>query len=334
MRRGIIFLFASLLVAGAHVAMAEDDQPRTDRPLRLQKYVRLQVTQGRIEVMGRDIGQSRTLTSGGADSAFRQQLQLQVKPPGLVVEYEAVDPDGRLTLRHCERRQLVIERTTSGPGGAPDIRYEQPAIGAVMLMLDGSDANSISAPSLWHLLLCHRDECREHLLPLLESLSPSWKLDLQAEAIEAALLAAAPQADVRRDELTWEKLVADLASGSFQTRQAADAALRDAGPAAAAFLTRLPQQSLSAEQRLRIDGICRSFSSGHRDEPGRVANELLGDRSLWLSLLTREDAATRTAVADHLSRLVGRRIAFDPAADEKTRQLQVAELQRRLGGKK
>src|SRR5688500_419209 len=334
MRRGIAFLFAALLLFPAHFATAEDGEPRGDRPLRLQKYVRLQVTQGRIEVIGRDIGQSRTLTSGGADSAFRQQLQLHVKPPCLVVEYQALDPEGRLTLRHCERERQVIERTSNHADAEPGIRYDQTASGPVKLTLGHSDANTVSAPSLGHLLLCHDDEGREQLLPLLESLSPGWNLGSQADAIESALLSAAPLADVRSDERVWQKLVADLAAGSFQKRQAADVALRNAGPAAAAYLARLPPQSLSAEQRLRIERICRSFCSGHRDEPSRVAEELLGDRSIWLYLLTREDAATRIAAAEHLSRLFGRRIAFDPAADDQTRQLQVAELARRVSGKK
>ncbi len=332
MWRGIV-LAASVALLMTQAALGQDSTD-AQATLRLQKYLRLHVTGGRIAVRHGEAGQSRTVTAEQAQSACRQQLHLCVRPPCVVVQYEATDPAGRLALRLCEKRNLVIERAAGNQSSGPFIRYEQPRTGPVKLTVAGQSSGEMAAASLWHLALLRPQECREFLFPLLKTLSPDWDLDLQAEELEAALMSAAAEADVAGEEKSWLKLVDDLSSERFAVRQSADAALQGGGQGAAAFLTRLDQRSMNGEQRLRIERICRSFEDGTTDTPRRVAVRLVGDRALWLGLLSSEEAAMRAAAADHLSRLVGRPIAFDPQADGKMRERQVAELARRIGAKK
>ncbi|HUE70394.1 MAG TPA: hypothetical protein VMP01_05840 [Pirellulaceae bacterium] len=329
-----IVLAASLSVLLSQPATAQDSAGVSADALRLQKYLRMHVSGGRIAVRQREAGQSRTLTAGQPESAYRQHLQLQVRPPCIVVQYEAVDPAGRLTLRLCDKRKLTIERTESDPAGAPSVRYQQPLSGPVKLTIAGTTTQEFAAESLWHLALVHPRECRQHLFPLLETLSPDWKLADQAADLEAALVLAAAEADVASDEKCWTKLVEDLGSNHFSRRQAADATLQQGGQAAAAFLTRLDARTMNAEQRLRVQRICQSYADGSTDTPQRAATWLLGDRSVWLAMLSSERLATRQAATEHLSRLVGRSITFDPNGNEKTRELQVAELARRIDLKK
>ena len=333
MWRGLV-LSSALGLLLSQAAPAQDSADISTRPLKLQKYLRLHVSGGRIEVRQQEIGQSRTVTAGQPESPYRQQLQLQVRPPCVVVQYEAVDPQGQLTLRLCERRKLLIERISLDPASIPTVRYEQPQMGPVKLTITGATSREVTAPSLWHLLLAEKDAGAQYLVPMLELLSPDWRLADQADKIVDELLTAAAEADLAADEKTWQRLVDELASDRFSRRQTADEALRSGGQAAAAYLTRLNRQSLSAEQRQRIEKICATFADGTTDAPQRVASWLLGDRTVWLSLLASSELELRTAAADHLSRLTGRPIAFDPRGDEKTRQLQIAELTRRLGVKK
>jgi hypothetical protein len=305
-----------------------------DDALRLQKYLQLHVSEGRIEVRQREAGQSRTLSAGQPESAYRQHLQLQVRPPCILVQYEAIDPAGRLTLRLCEKRKLSIERTECDPAGVPSVRYEQPLSGPVKLTIAGESTREFAAESLWHLALIHPQECHRCLFPLLESLSPDWGLAGQTADLQAALVLATAEADAASDERSWTKLVEDLGSDHFSRRQAADAGLRQGGQAAAAFLRRLDARTLDAEQRLRVQRICQSYSDGSTDTPQRAAAWLIGDRSVWLAMLCSERMAVRQAAADQLSRLVGRPVAFDPRGDDKTRELQIAELARRVELKK
>ena len=136
------------------------------------------------------------------------------------------------------------------------------------------------------------------------------------------------------DEKNWSKLVDDLGSEQFARRQSADTALRGGGHAAAAFLSRLESRSLTPEQRLRVQRICQGFADGSTDTPQRTAIWLLGDRSAWIGLLSSQQLETRAVAAEHLGRLMGRPIAFDPRGDDQKRQLQVAELARRIELKK
>jgi hypothetical protein len=314
-------------------ALAQDSAGEA-KTLKLEKYLRLHVAGGRIEVCQREIGQSRTVTAGLPESPYRQHLQLQARPPCLMVQYLAVNPEGQLTLRLCERHKLVIERVSRDPTSAPTVRYEQPRTGPVKLTITGKTSRELSAPSLWHLLLAEKDAGGSQLIATLKLLSPDWCLADQADQIALELLSAAAEADVAADEKAWKRLVDDLASDRFNRRQAADEGLRDGGQAAAGYLSRLDRRTLSAEQRQRIERICSSFDDGTIDTPQRVAAWLLGDRPVWLTLLAHEQVELRTAAADHLSRLTGRPIAFDPRGDEKTRQMQIAELTRRMGVKK
>ena len=332
MWRGLVLFSALGLLS--HSAQAQESADAAARPLKLQKYLRLHVSGGRIEVCQQEIGPSRTVTSGLPEAPYRQQPQLQVRPPCVVVQYESVDPQGQLTLRLCERHKLVIERASHDPAGTAAVRYEQPQTGPVKLSITGEQSREATAASLWHLLLAEKALCREHLIPMLVLLAPDWNLAEQVEQLELELASAAVEVDVAADEKRWRPLVDDLASERFSRRQSADRRLRDGGRSAAAYLSRLDARPLSAEQRQRIERICRSLADGATDTPQRAATWLLGDRSVWLTLLAHEQMALRSAATAHLSRLTGRPIAFDPGADEKTRQRQLAELSRRLGLKK
>jgi hypothetical protein len=64
----------------------------------------------------------------------------------------------------------------------------------------------------------------------------------------------------------------------------------------------------------------------HEESPAQLAVWLSGDTTIWLALLSREDMATRRAAHQRLEAILGRPVAFDPAADPQTRQRQIEAL--------
>ncbi len=271
---------------------------------KLRQYLKLHIAGGRIVISQAEAGQNRTVLSGDADSPTHRELHVQARAGGCVVAYEASDPAGKMTLTLCPRGKLTLVSTPAEAKRVP-VRYVQPAEGDVTLTVGTQTPVSHSAPSLWHLLFCQREVCREHLLPLLLTLQPDWNLQTQFDDVEAALVEAAQLDEPAADARHWQALVDDLAASSFRTRQAADRKLREAGPTAAIWLSKLSKQHLSSEQRTRVASICRANTPVTLDTPQYAAALLLHEPTVWQTLLA--DKKQNAAASDYLSRLQNQR---------------------------
>jgi hypothetical protein len=292
-------------------------------------WLSLQIVGGRIAATSSRCGSHRLTTEPADGATARQHLLMQVQPGAMTVHYEQIDERSELVLTVDERGRLTISR--QGREGHPqaEVRYTQPPAGDVTLSIGGPSPQKHSAATLWHLVVIEPAASREHLMPLLAQLRPTWRVEEQAQQLEAALVARAGEdpLPVRRQ---WQAWVEQLASDEFRQRQAADRGLRAGGQPAIGFLRQVPTRQLSPEQRRRIAGILASGAASDADSPARAADWLLADKRVWLALMSRGELDQRVAAAQHLTCLCGRSVAFNPEAAADQRQAQLVELQAKL----
>jgi hypothetical protein len=258
-------------------------------------------------------------------------LCVQAEGGVLTASYQQLRAERELSLAVENRERIVIvSRPADGTPGV-DVRYEQPATGEVTLLVGGQQPQRYSAPSLWHLLLVEHEVAGEHLLPMLTQLRPNWQMPDQLADVEQALIDLAGE-EVGSEHRHWRTLVDQLASDRFADRQAADQSLRAGGQRVLGFLRQLEPSELDPEQKRRIAGILAA-ASAEPDSSSRVAEWLVADKRVWLGLLSRGDAPQRIAAAEHLSRLCGQTLAYDPEASDDLRRVQLAELRAKLAEK-
>lgn len=179
-------------------------------------------------------------------------------------------------------------------------------------------------------MIVRPQECKEHLLPILEQLKPDWKLTETADKVEERLIQGMVR-DVAAERARWTELVAQLGDDQFSRREAADRALRAASPSVLGYLRQLDLAAMDAEQQFRLHRIIDGLASQVNDDsPEQVAAMLTGDASVWLALLSRPDASTRQAAAQQLSALLGSPIPVDPAADPATQERQREQLRAKI----
>jgi hypothetical protein len=286
-------------------------------------WLRLSISGGRIALTSTRCGQTRLTVEPTDASACRQALTVDAQAGALLATYEAADDQTAITLSLDERKLLtIVRRPLAGDG--PELRYLQPSSGPVRLSIGSDDSRTWSSASLWHLLLAE-PAAREHLLPVLEQIRPSWRLSEQLTAVEAALVIAAGT-DTSAQRRQWQAWIDQLADPSFPRRCEADQALRVAGQGAVAYLRQLDPAVLDLEQRRRIRAILAATADSGPDSPERVAGWLANDKRVWLALLGRGDERGRQAAARHLSLLCGKPVAIDPAASDDQRAQQLIEL--------
>jgi plasmid maintenance system antidote protein VapI len=121
-----------------------------------------------------------------------------------------------------------------------------------------------------------------------------------------------------------------LGSTNFAEREAAQRDLAASGQVVLPFLEDLDLARLDAEQAARIEKLITNLRVNYEDTADRVANWLIGDVSIWLSLAERPELAKREAARRQLLALMDKDVEFDPAADEATREDQLAKLRRRI----
>jgi len=323
-------LTAALISPGVVFAQGPDAAPAAPGNLLQQvKWLRLEIVGGRIVARSDRCNQSRLATESSASGESRQTLNLETQASTLVVRYEQVDAGGRLLLEFNERGQFSITR--SGGAKLPEICYLQPVSGKVKLTVSGQPPRTIAADNLWQLLISERELCTRHLLPLLSTLRPNWRLPEQLEQTQTALFEQAGT-DVLAQRRQWKNWIDDLAGADFPRRQAADVALRKLGQPVLAYLRGLDESQLEGEQRRRIRSILNDLPDGSPDSPARVADWLAGDKRVWLALLARGELDERIAAAEHLSKLCRRPLPFDPMGSAEVRSAQVAELTAKLAG--
>ena len=226
---------------------------------------------------------------------------------------------------------LHISRTPQGKSKLLAVDFRQvPGEPMVLKLGTGPERQVFRAADLWRLVIERPQECRRHLLPLLDMLRSGSKLADAVTEVEAKLLEGAGEQAVA-ERARWAALVRQLGDDSFSQREAADRQLRAGGPAALAYLRHLDFSRLDAEQRFRIRRILEAAAAQSGDDsPQQAAASLAGDPAVWLALLGRPELATRQTAAGQLAALLGVPIDVDPAAEPDTQKEKREQLRRRI----
>ncbi|GAG33622.1 unnamed protein product, partial [marine sediment metagenome] len=223
-----------------------------------------------------------------------------------------------------------IQRTR--PNDDYALRFEQHPDQPLILVLNTAEGERRwQATGFWQLHISQPEAVRNHLIPLVELLHPSWQLAATGAEIEDTLVRTqkAPARD-EPDRALWSQLVAALGSAKFAERQSAQRELYESGQGVVPYLQSLDPKRLDAEQAARIRSIVESLSVNYEDRVDRVAAWLAGDERVWLALLDRDEAARRRIAAEQLGRLLGGTIDFDPDGTEEIRRQQIERLKSRL----
>ncbi len=278
-------------------------------------------------VLGRLVGysqhfQTKRSTSVNTIGSARESLTLNITKGVADVHYELVADGTSWTIDMIEGKEVTIERRV---GDVEITQLRQPRSGNISLLVqDTSGQRYYSAKSFWHLMLRY-PSCREQLFSLVHFVRPGLRLDVSLEQLQAQLIQMAKfERPVSRDRVI--ELVRQMSSDQFADRQAADRKLRQIGLSAFPFLERLNMGRLEAEQRMRIKRMMREITWQRSDSPGRVAEWLVNDPSVWLALLTSNEEEVRAIAKAQLSRVYGQEFEFDLTADETTRQRQAEVL--------
>ena len=323
----IVSLSATLSLifqAGILTGQQDHSSPPSASLWQQATWARLEINGGRIVVVPTRCSQGGVLVEPAEGAESSQTLRLDVRPPAILVAYEWREGNKQLNLDLDSDGQLAICSSEAGT----KVCYRQPASGHVTFEVTTKTTESRSAPTLWHLLLTERDLCRQHLLPMMDRVRPSWRIEEQLAKIEQSLTSRAG-ADVLESRRQWEKWVDQLASDSFAERQQADHALRAAGQSVLSLLRQLDMSQLDAEQRRRVRAILEDVADSNADSPERVAGWLLENKAVWLAILDRGEPEQRLTAAEHLGALVGKPV-FDPQAPPDQVQAQLAALRAKL----
>jgi hypothetical protein len=296
------------------------------------KWLRLEIVGGRIVARGDRCSQARYVSESVPAPDARQALTIEAASTGLALRYEQHSADSRLLLEIDERAAVTISFLPAKPDARAEVRFVQPPQGRLLLNIGGKSQRRIAADDLWQLLVAERDACRDHLLPLMETLRPQWGLSSQLDELERTLLSQDDMEPLRVWQ-QWQECVDELSSPAFARRQLADRALRESGQCVLAFLRQLDQSELTGEQRRRVAAMLADLPDGDVDSPPRAARWLVFDRRVWLALLARGELEQRIIAAEHLSKLCRRPLAFDPHASPQQRTAQLAELSAKLADK-
>jgi hypothetical protein len=287
-------------------------------------------------ISGRVVGSSNLtvpktfVQSQSRRSRQRQTLSIEISAGVCGMQYDSLGADERLRITLSASDELQIERKR--PNDRYALEFKQSADRPLVLVIEESETRRhYEASGFWRLYLDQPQVVRDHLVPLLELLRPSWQLAASGAEIED-LLIHSPPAPKRgdADRTTWSRLVAELASAKFAERENAQRELYRAGQAVVPYLQSLDQSGLDAEQVARINAVTASLSVDYEDQAERVAAWLAGDERAWLALLDRDDPARRAVAAERLAQLLDAPVEFDAAADDATRGKQIEALRRKL----
>ena len=323
----VVFLCsAGSLSTGSLEAGEPPETPALSEAIRTA-WLRTNIVSGRIAV-----GSSRSgATAAKSDSeGRRERLDIQCSTGGYpVVHYEMSNSDEELWLDISGGTEIRVRRVPSKDSALEPIEFVQSADEPLLLIV-GTGRRSVTyrAPSVWHLTVVHPQLCRERLIPTLKIFCRYWNLSLVADDVQEALLEGARTWEMP-DRHRWDQLVEQLGDSRFSRREAADRQLRGTGRIVLWYLEQLKPAELDAEQHYRLRRIITALSGDPAvdfDTPERIGAWLAGDPEVWLSMLDREDAATRRAALVWFEALLGQPVLFDPAAQATIRQAQLQRI--------
>ena len=336
-------LFIVTVICAASVTRAAVPPQMSPQSANLIRRLQIGVVAGRI-VAKSTPSRVQPIPARGTN----ETLRIQAEAGETLLRFEKNDESDHTLIELGRGSGLVVTRT---PGAEPNfepVRFEQFAtthsVGyqaspvvpddqsrGVVLVVGGDDSQTrVEAAGIWQLLIVEPDLCREHLTPLLDLLHTNWRLEQMAGGIEEQLVLLVQAGDL---EVTayWDELIHRLGDDVFAVRRRADRLLRQAGVDVLPYLHSTDVARLDAEQRMRIREITRDLSSGvGQDTPRLAAWQLVDDVSVWLTLLGRDNPATRSVARERLEAILDRTIDFDVTADPAQREQELANLQAEL----
>ncbi len=326
-RWSLIFSLLGLWMAAPAMAQQPLEMPRLLDPARMGP-VQFRVFSGRVTMHGLRLGSYTTSTN---NRGRNERLSLSMNNHKPVLSYESTSPTEHLSVEASASDRLLIRRSPRGTSSQTPVEFEQATGESLALTVGAKEGKKVyRAESLWHLLIAHREVCRQSLIPLLKVLNRNWDLLKTAEQVESTLLSESTARDLP-DRRLWATLVDRLGDDRFSNREAADRQLREAGRAVVTYLRQLDSSRLDAEQRYRIRRIILAVSSAEDTlSPEQIVDWLAGDPAVWLLFLARDDEPTRRLAAARLDTLLGRPIPFTPAADAATRKREIEALRQQI----
>lgn len=327
-------LSAQLLVvlASGGAIFADEPAAEVSKPLFLrEKTIRIEVIHGRVQVRSVRGAQNRTMQKGSPDAEVRESLSLMAAPDELMVRFESVLPERRILLTQAEGI-FTLEREGFAVGKTSHFQFQQRADGRCEVLADGMEKPLVCHGGLWHLSLLHPQLFQEQVVPALEELSPDWKLLAQAQAMRSHLIHLGEQDDRTQIE-AWSQWTTDLSSEQFAVRQAADRALREAGPPVLGFLEQMEKTELQPEQKARLKRIYKQVSPPVADTPELAAIWLEHDPHVWVTLLGSSNDIEQLVARKRLETISGDVVRYDATASAEVKQMQLRKLERRFGEK-
>jgi hypothetical protein len=313
-------LIAAILLGLAAVAVA-------DGPIeipRLRSYIqstppilRFAIADGRLALRCRTSSNFQTRGNTGND----QKETMTLRSGQGFIDYERVTADEQIKIAMEGAGKTSISRTPRGKSTFVAMEFRSaPGEKTTLTLGTGDHRQVLQAADFWRLAIVHKDECKEHLFPLLDVLRPDSKLAGMVAGVEKTLVERA-NASTAADDARWEALVKQLGDDRFAKREAADRALRAGGDVVLTYLRQLDFNHLDAEQQFRIRRILRAAAGRSDDDTAdEVATSLSNDPGVWLAILGRPDLATRQTAAKQLAKLLDRTIDVDPNADPKSQK--------------
>ncbi len=315
----------TLALASSSFGLAEDRVSKSSLITRLN-WMQFEVVMGRIVALNSRYEQTRTASTGDVNSDYREILSLSVDNGIPSVRYERRTSTDLLSLEVIEGNQVELTLKPRGENQQDSLHYFQPHEGRVRLTIG---EQSVEAVNVWHLFMVASKDQVARLCSCLEYLRPGWRLPDTATAIETALFRLSTSG-YRPDKEQVNRLVRQLGSKSFKTRQRADRELRGMGIRVLSALADVDTLRLDSEQKARMEGIRQAVMSQSDDTPERVASWMIEDRQVWLTLLSHGDMEKRIAALEHLSDIAGHHLEYDPTAAEAIRRTQIETLTARL----
>jgi hypothetical protein len=322
----IVALVLGLLGATAAVAQAPPE-------MRLLKQhigrMALQISGGRI--LNNSPFYFGNFSSSFTNGVTKEQICFHRNGTAGWVNYERTGPDGDFSLETGSDGRFQFRSSSKTNAKLVPVEFRQTAGEPLVLKVGRESRQQVyRADTLWQLMIVQPEECKHHLVPVLEALRPEWKLDRSASVVEQELLKVAA-AGKQSNRQQWAAWVEQLGDNHFVKREAADKQLRTTGAGVLPYLRRLDYAQLDAEQQFRLRRIMKALSKQtSEDTPEHVAVTLFEEPTIWWGLLSRPEESTRREAARRLTAILGGPIGLDPAAQPATQVAARAEVRARI----